>query len=45
MNNNPKILATASPEIVSPISIGLTISGAPRLKFLNSLFKSYLNLV
>jgi len=45
MNDNPKILAAAFPEISRHISICLEISGTPRLKFLNSLFKSYLRLV
>jgi hypothetical protein len=45
MNNNPKIWAAALSEIPNPISIGFGISETPRLKFLNSLFESYLNLV
>ncbi len=45
MHNNPKILTAASPEISSRISICLEISGAPRLKFLNSLRKSFINLI
>jgi hypothetical protein len=38
-------VAAAFEEIPSRISICLGISSTPRLKFLNSLFKSYLNLV